>query len=162
MTDYLDQIEARIEAATEGPWVVGNRFHVQVAKWCKCRKEYGTLVWAGMKDINGTIMPTHIHRQDGELHPDDANDTSVYGGTIPGGPYPVALSGYASKYFDISRADAEFIAHAREDLPRLLAAVRAVGVLQGAEPSNDQWNMGYNDALEDVRRALTEALEGER
>ena len=59
-------------------------------------------------------------------------------------------------------ADAEFIAQARTDLPRLLAAVRAAEAVQGAEPTNDQWNMGYNDALEDVHRALTEALEGER
>ena len=110
MSEYLDAVQARIDAATEGPWS-----------------------WA-----------SHITADGDEWAVFDAEDHAL-----------------ASNH-DGWSPDAEFIAQARTDLPRLLAAVRAVEAVQGAEPTNDQWNMGYNDALEDVHRALTEALEGER
>ena len=79
MSDYLDQIEARIEAATEGPWSVYTT-------------RGGTYVTR--PDLLGVAREWSLVWQDG---------------------------------------DAEFIAHAREDLPRLLAAVRAVEALHCRE-----------------------------
>ena len=74
------------------------------------------------------------------------------------------------------KADAEFIAHAREDLPRLLAAVRAVEavhepidalnvrinriqkVCTGCGTDDGNWQVWPCPTI----RAITEALEGER
>ena len=68
--------------------------------------------------------------------------------------------------------DAEFIAHAREDLPRLLAAVRAVeavvnrlGHVDGdvSQPAPSYYvSVGRKVVADEVRRALADALEGER
>ena len=111
MSDYLDQIEERIEAATEGPWSV-------------YRTRVGTYVTR--PDLLGVAREWSLVWQD---------------------------------------ADAEFIAHARADLPRLLAAVRAVGTrlrsdLPDSDDHLDDWERGHRAALLGIRRALTDALEG--
>ena len=60
--------------------------------------------------------------------------------------------------------DAEFIAHARTDLPRLLAAVRAVE--EAMDDLDDARAQGlvltYGAIQYRVRHALADALEGER
>ena len=111
MSDYLDQIGQRIEAATEGPWSV-------------YRTRVGTYVTR--PDLLGVAREWSLVWQD---------------------------------------ADAEFIAHARADLPRLLAAIRAVGTrlrsdLPDSDDYLDDWERGHRAALLGIRRALTDALEG--
>lgn len=118
--DRLDAIEARANAATEGPWEVGDRYHIQGASHCACRPSHGPLVWEGRRGINGQVMQTHIHRRPLPL---DDDETTVYGGALPE-PVVIALS--TDEYVHISAEDAEFIAHARQDVPALVAAVRAV------------------------------------
>ena len=62
-------------------------------------------------------------------------------------------------------ADAEFIANARVDVPRLLAAVRAVEAIADElceDIPEDAANASMKHAGKVIRRALTEALEGER
>ena len=67
--------------------------------------------------------------------------------------------------FGFSDAHAEFIANARTDLPRLLAAVRAVEAIADElceDIPEDAANASMKHAGKVIRRALTEALEGER
>ena len=118
MSEYLDAVQARIDAATEGPWS-----------------------WA-----------SHITADGDEWAVFDAEDHAL-----------------ASNH-DGWSPDAEFIAQARTDLPRLLAAVRAVeAVLDDAENTATR-NLSRNFAgkpftpalADEIRRALTKALEGER
>ena len=113
MSDYLDQIEERIEAATEGPWSV-------------YRTRVGTYVTR--PDLLGVAREWSLVWQD---------------------------------------ADAEFIANARVDVPRLLAAIRAVETrlrsdLPDSDDHLDDWERGHRAALLGIRRALTNALEGEQ
>ena len=110
MTDYLDEIQARADAATDGPWTV----YVN---------EHGP--WVG-KDGGA------------EIGDDPEQD----------------------------RADAEFSAHARTDVPRLVAALRAVEALpqrpwdeRRADDPESRSARAYNSALADVRTAIRDALE---
>lgn len=120
MSEYIDQIAARIEEATEGTWRTDKHaYGVGVSYADKWDEDMQLFV-----ETNGlTYTP--------------------------------------------NTADAEFIANARTDLPRLLAAVRAV------EELAEGWgNIGYPATREQIaalrgaaaliRRALTKALEGER
>ena len=110
MSDYLDQIGQRIEAATEGPWSV-------------YRTRVGTYVTR--PDLLGVAREWSLVWQD---------------------------------------ADAEFIANARVDVPRLLAAVRAVE--EAMDDLDDARAQGlvltYGAIQYRVRHALADALEGER
>ena len=111
VSDYLDQIGQRIEAATEGPWSV-------------YRTRVGTYVTR--PDLLGVAREWSLVWQD---------------------------------------ADAEFIANARVDVPRLLAAVRAVEAIADElceDIPEDAANASMKHAGKVIRRALTEALEGER
>lgn len=78
MTTRIDEIRARVEAATEGPWVLANS-----CSWRRILTE----------EDRPVVVPT-VSRSDG--HPDLS---------IP------------------NAADGEFIAHAREDIPFLLARI---------------------------------------
>ena len=82
MTDYLDEIQARADAATDGPWAAIERAlgDVYIAE-------------LGMYGV-AWDEPAEWHDSD-----------------------------------EASLADAEFIAHARTDVPRLVAALRAVEAL---------------------------------
>lgn len=82
MTDYLDEIQARADAATDGPWE-----HVG---------SYGRIV-------SGPVQVCRAYGDDGKATP-----------------------------------DAPFIAHARTDVPRLVAALRAVEALHTRVGSDDQ------------------------
>ena len=122
MSDYLHQIEARIEGATEGPWSV-------------YRTRVGTYVTR--PDLLGVAREWSLVWQD---------------------------------------ADAEFIANVRADVPRLLAAIRAV---EAVHESIDALNVRFNRVQKvctgcgtddgnwqtwpcPTIRALTDALEGEQ
>ena len=112
MSDYLDQIGQRIEAATEGPWSV-------------YRTRVGTYVTR--PDLLGVAREWSLVWQD---------------------------------------ADAEFIANARADLPRLLAAIRAAqAAIAGVELDvrlRSDWEDGRAALAQEIRVAITDALEGER
>lgn len=83
-TDRLAQIEARANAATEGPWE---------------SDEYTEIDPDGFYELSRVIAPD----------PDDGEDYAI--GVV---------------HVGILRNDAAFIAHARTDMPDLVAALRAV------------------------------------
>ena len=83
-TDRLAQIEARANAATEGPWE---------------SDEYTEIDPDGFYELSRVIAPD----------PDDGEDYAI--GVV---------------HVGILRNDAAFIAHARTDVPALVAALRAV------------------------------------
>lgn len=106
----LDEIEARANAATEGPWEVGDRYHCQAADKCDCRQGYGPLIDTYQHHAWGTM---HVHRS-----AEPWWDEGVRYRTDGGPPGDVVR--------EIEPADAEFIAHARQDVPALVAALRGV------------------------------------
>ena len=106
----LDQIEARANAATEGPWEAGDRYHCQAADKCECRPHHGPLI------------DTYQHPEWGTMHVHRADEPWWHAGVLyrpAGGPPGDVCS-------DTASADAEFIAHARADVPDMAAALRAV------------------------------------
>lgn len=129
-------IKARAEAATEGPWEVGNRWHIQGADFCPCRPEWGPAIVQRM-DINGKMMLAHRHRL-----PVPRERDTIYTEPWPDG-YPRAVVITTSEYGAINRYDAEFIAHAREDIPALVAALEeAEAKLAAIGRLSDGANMG--------------------
>jgi hypothetical protein len=113
--DRLDAIEARANAATEGPWEyvapddadVTTRIQVASGAWSRC--PYYCRWPEGDPDCRGTQGEAwaHEHRNaehvaSGAWRNDDKAD------------------------LDVSDADAAFIAAARTDVPALVAALRAV------------------------------------
>lgn len=80
LTEQLDAIKARAEAATEGPWT----------RW-----QVGT-------SLDQMSLTTMVVSDTARLNICDTSDDST------------------------GRADAEFIAHSREDIPRLVTAVETV------------------------------------
>lgn len=114
MSDYLTDIEARIEQTTDGPWRVGVR-----------------------NSGGAVIVPAEGH------HP-FLRDAGRVGIAIANTP------------------DAEFIAYARTDLPRLLAAIRAVDeAISGIELDvrfRSDWEDGRVALAQEIRVALTAAL----
>lgn len=129
MNKVLDTIQARADAATEGPWAV-------------------------------------------EVDEDGFDGASVY----------LKDGGYGTAYISQNmwqgptegEADAEFIAHAREDVPKLVAALRAVEVLaeqwrykgefgwgawqEGHGPSPE--GSAYDDAAAAAAAAIRGAISG--
>ena len=120
--DRLDQIAARANAATKGPWSYGGRNRIQTPVI-----DVDEADWGG-EGLSGYA----IHAQ---------QDTGAW------------------RY-----ADAEFMAHARADVPALVAALRAV--LEWADTweasptvgsnSAEQWEF---DTLRDAGRELRAAIE---
>ena len=104
-TDRLDQIEARANAASEGPWRAA--------------------VVSRYTDADGQ----------------ERGKGGIYPGTEPGPP-PLFLT------MDWLTADAEFIAHARTDVPALVAALRAVLDLA------DRWATQSTDYDEDTEQQI--------
>ena len=120
--DRLNEIEARANAATEGPWAPD---------------EYTEVDPDGFYELARVIAPDP-----------DGDDWCAIGVVHTG----------------ILRPDAEFIAHARADVPALVAALRAVLELA------DRWATQSTDYDEDTEqqiddgkaivRAIEEALNG--
>ena len=171
-TDWIRDRRALLDAATEGPWVVGDRDHIQGASRCACRPEYGPLVWEGRRDINGVQMMTHIHRASEPRH--DSDDTTIYSTSLP---YPEIVALSTTEYVTIQPGDAALIADARTSLPKALDALEAVleladGYDEGAselmeESQGDpveRWYAATKEAAglrmyaDAIRTAITEAL----
>lgn len=104
----LDEIEARANAATEGPWEVGDRYHCQAADMCDCAPDRGPLIDTYQHPKWGTM---HVHRKDEPWW-----NEGVLFRKAGGPPGEVAC--------DLATEDAEFIAHARADVPALVAVAR--------------------------------------
>lgn len=47
--------------ATPGNWVHGDHWHIQGAKMCRCTERVGPLLASVDTDINGTVIPAHVH-----------------------------------------------------------------------------------------------------
>jgi hypothetical protein len=97
--DVLDAIQARADKATEGPW-----------SWENCGEKCNDIV-IGLSFYSGTDTPIS-----GEI-PGDTWDGDKYVETVA--RKSALLSEVATIY------DAAFIAAAREDVPRLVRALRA-------------------------------------
>ena len=114
---YLDQIAARIEGATKGPWETR------------------------INDLTDEVTVVHDSEAVLQVAWIDADYRHTW-----------------------AMPDAEFIANARVDVPRLLAAVRAVE--EAMDDLDDARAQGlvltYGAIQYRVRRALADALEGER
>lgn len=112
----LNAMQARCDTATEGPWERGYRYHVQASTHCECRAIDGPLVGI---DPDGEYGEMHIHLKDTPIWGEGitARDDSTGG---------IAVVVETSEYGTMSDGDAEFIAAARTDLPKLIAALRAV------------------------------------
>ena len=106
----LNEIEARANAATEGPWEVGDRYHCQAADMCDCAPDHGPLIDTYQHPEWGTM---HVHRKDEPWW-----NEGVLFRKAGGPPGEVAR--------DLATEDAEFTAHARTDVPDMAAALRAV------------------------------------
>ena len=120
--DRLNEIEARANAATEGPWE---------------SDEYTEIDPDGFYELSRVIAPD----------PDDGEDYAI--GVV---------------HVGILRPDATFIAHARTDVPALVAALREA--LEFAERWEASPAVGYNsaeqwefDTLRDAGRDLRAAIE---
>ena len=111
----LQEIKARAEAATEGPWLA-------------MTEETGD-----GENIYYTVEAKSATPGDYLL---DISDTGVHG-----------------------RADAEFIAHAREDVPRLIAALESVEALAEFWQTMAPGDQHYAQRL---RTAIDKALEDDK
>ena len=114
--DRLNEIEARANAATEGPWTPD---------------EYTEVDPDGFYELARVIAPDP-----------DGDDWCAIGVVHTG----------------ILRPDADFIAHARTDVPALVAALRAVLTLADHVEELYPRAVGYSLAIRDFRRAIEGAL----
>lgn len=102
LEERLKEIEARANTATEGPWVWGDWTIFDKDRESQKRKEpYWTLITNG-----GSLVRGPLGRK--SLEPD-----SIAKGM-----------GYDESDIDITLDDAEFIAHARTDVPALIRMLR--------------------------------------
>ena len=149
----LDEIEARANAATEGPWEVGDRYHCQAADMCKCSPDRGPLIDTYQHPKWGTM---HVHRTDEPRW----NDGVLF--REAGGPPGEVAS-------DLATEDAEFIAAARTTVPALLDLADAM--LGLADDLDRDGNAFMSDAdpgrakaayalAARIRATTTTALEG--
>lgn len=106
--DELEAIRARCEAATKGPWFAVNG-----------DEKTGPRIWDQAACAVG-----------GNLSPESEESWTV--STRPGAAGWNTDGGYSS--YAIGRPEAEFIAHAREDVPKLLAIAQAALYLSEFEP----------------------------
>ena len=127
LTDYLDSVAQRAEAATKGPWVSmrdGNQY------------------------VNTRYLPTA----------QVVGASRVDGIVRPWNPHALIAFGFKPQEYETARfhdADADFIAHARTDLPRLVQMLRlAVGTLGAIEDTRLRL-----DELENIRILRTTAAD---
>ena len=125
MSDPLDvdAAEARANAATPGPWVRGDRWHVAAVMpelfgegKCSACARHGEPTWVGRRYINGKRMLAHVHEA--------AKNWYECGIVAVRDSGPISVVVETDEYGLLDPADAEFIAHARTDVPALIARVR--------------------------------------
>lgn len=123
-TARLAEIRDRANAATEGPWEHGDRQYVYGVtgrfgddRCPHCaRTGFGDgPSWAGVRNINGKEMLVHVHTSDKPRRRHGVHAVRANGS--------ISVVRDAEEYGYMYPADAEFIAHAREDVPWLLAEV---------------------------------------
>lgn len=119
-----DEIRARLEAATEGPWEPGEVFlHAGVlperygpGRCAFCH--LGAPVWEGVRDINGVLMEAHRHRTPEPLGTDYLI-SGPHGSMVAGGFAGDGGGGI------LRVEDVQFVVGARADVPDLLAVVES-------------------------------------
>ena len=120
----LEEIEARLNAATPGPWEYGDRYSIcgvmprmfGEGKCSSCSR-HGEPDWVGRLDINGTKMLAHVHIMD---KPWSHSSIVHYDGN--GNLYSVVIE--TDEYGLMDATDAQLIANAPADLRYLLERVR--------------------------------------
>ena len=128
MTDpreTLARIRAQADAATDGPWEVGDRYHCQAADMCDCAPDRGPLIDTYQHPEWGTM---HVHRKDEPWW-----NEGVLFRKAGGPPGEVAR--------DLAKEDAAFIAASRTTVPALLDALEKV--LELHQPVTD--GMGFTE-----------------
>jgi hypothetical protein len=133
LNETLAGMQAKTDAATRGLWQVdGPAYHF-----------YG--------DGDGDFVNSSVVTAGPERLPVATMSPPLIGDVI-------AWGGLARRF----ESDAEFIAMARTAMPALLSAVQNVLAIEPARSDGNALSRasGYNTALADVRKALTDALEG--
>ena len=108
--ETLNRIRKQADAATEGPWEVGDRYHCQAADMCDCAPDRGPLIDTYQHPEWGTM---HVHRKDEPWW-----NEGVLFRKAGGPPGEVAC--------DLATEDAEFIASSRTTVPAFLDLAEAV------------------------------------
>jgi len=155
INEWLDEVQARIDAATPGPLVAVDldaEIHGETVTgaghgwwwvWEESKKPHYGGVLETLSDF--TIRGA----DDGRLYHVAG---AVGEGVVSDGTTPQA------------RKDVEFFAAARTDLPRAVEALRKVMVLPPKDVTvadtthAEAWRSGYNNALADVARTIRVAL----
>lgn len=131
MSNPLDAIQARADAATEGPWGLGQGFNAD------------------------GITPALDKADKTEFMALSLNSNSASLFLVQSSAVIPAVTGDGPK----AKANAVFIAHAREDAPKLVAALRAVEALC-ADPEHHETQGPHNGyvSVDNLHAAIREAL----
>ena len=155
----LDDIIARCEVATKGPWERGFRQYIGGAvrenKTCAyCR--HGEPSWVGMGDINGKRMLSHVHET---AEPWDSRGIFAYrkDGSV-------CVVDQTDEY-GMDSHDAEFIANARKDVWDMVSVLKALSTLHvradGSKTGNKIINLcSCGEYWPCEERLLIDGLEG--
>ena len=163
-TARLAEIRDRANAATEGPWEHGDRQYVYGVtgrfgddRCPHCaRTGFGDgPSWAGVRNINGKEMLVHVHTSDKPRRRHGVHAVRANGS--------ISVVRDAEEYGYMYPADAEFIAHARQDIPWLLSEIERLTTESG-ETVHPRSSAPCTECVEDAARlgAKVERLLGER
>lgn len=162
-TARLAEIRDRANAATEGPWEHGDRQYVYGVtgrfgddRCPHCaRTGFGDgPSWAGVRNINGKEMLVHVHTSDKPRRRHGVHAVRANGS--------ISVVRDAEEYGYMYPADAEFIAHARQDIPWLLSEIERLTTESG-ETVHPRSSAPCTECVEDAARlgAKVEHLLGE-
>ena len=129
----LAAIKSRLEKSTPGPWVVGERYRVgrvydsaYGTGRCVYCDEY-ELAGEFYEDYRGNRSAFHIHELPESLVDDYTEVFAFTGETRP--VMVVGLEGYGYEGGVLNPSDTDFIVHARDDIPALIAEVERLNTL---------------------------------
>lgn len=151
-TARLAEIRARADAATEGPWVRGDRKRIAGVTGrfgedrCVYCKEGTEPSWVGVRDINGTEMLAHVHAASAFTW----WDHGIYA-TRAAATDSICVVRDTDEYGLMYPADAEFIAHARQDIPWLLSEIERLTTESG-ETVHPRSSAPCTECVEDAAR----------